>query len=34
MEINIKTVYRGGSYDEGLSELYDGAKSLNGFRDR
>lgn len=31
MELTVKTTYRGGAYDHGMSEIYDGAKSLNGF---
>ncbi|MGP9768153.1 DUF7946 domain-containing protein [Halomonas sp. AOP13-D3-9] len=31
MGFEIKTTYEGGMYDEGLSDLYDGSKSLNGF---
>lgn len=31
MELVVKNTYKGGAYDDGLSEIYDGAKSLNGF---
>lgn len=31
MSFEVKTTYEGGKFDEGLSDLYDGSKSLNGF---